>query len=132
MATDLSDVEAAAALGTHKRTIQRWCSAGKLPGAYKAGRKWRIPPRALREAKLGEALITDDIERELRAATLVCEQVREEMEGLKLGSERRNPDPPADGRSWARIANELERLEEALSGLAALARRVPRRPDRWD
>jgi Helix-turn-helix domain len=38
------------------RTMQRWCRQGKLPGAYKAGRSWRIPPAALREAKLAAAL----------------------------------------------------------------------------
>jgi hypothetical protein len=62
---------------------------------------------------------------------LVCEQLRDEMASLKLGSGRLNPDPPTDGRSWAVVANELENLERALSGLADLARRVPRRPDAW-
>lgn len=119
----------AALLGKHPRTIQRRCRAGKLPGAYKAGRSWRIPRHALREAKLGEALIRDDVERELRAATLVCEQLREEMEAFKLGSGRMNPDRPAGGRNWALVARELERLEAALSGLAELARHVPRSAD---
>jgi excisionase family DNA binding protein len=128
---DLTDVEVAKLLRKHPRTIQRRCQAGELPGAYKAGRSWRIPPRALREAKLGEALISDDAERELRAATLVCEQLRGEMEALKLRSGRLHPDPPADGRSWGRLAKELESLEQALSGLPALARRVPRAPAAW-
>jgi excisionase family DNA binding protein len=126
IAGDLTDKEVAKLLRKHPRTVQRRCQAGKLPGAYKAGRSWRIPPRALRGAKLGEALIRDDVERELRAATLVCEQLRKEMEALKLGSDRLHPDPPSDGRNWPLVARELERLEGSLSGLAKLAARVPR------
>lgn len=127
METDLTDVEAAQALGKHRRTLQRWCTAGKLPGAYKAGRSWRIPRRALREKGLGEALISDDLEREVRAATLLCEAVRLELEGLKGQVRPVFGAPPVDGRNWPRIARELEGLEAGLSGLADLAGRVPRR-----
>jgi excisionase family DNA binding protein len=40
---DLSDSEVAQALNKSVRTVQRWCLAGRLSGAYKAGRSWRIP-----------------------------------------------------------------------------------------
>lgn len=72
MATDLTDGEAAGLLGKHPRTIQRWCQAGKLPGAYKAGRSWRIPRAALRQAKLGPALAEDDWVRQARLAIALC------------------------------------------------------------
>lgn len=42
-----TDREVAAALRKSQRTIQRWCAAGRLPGAFKAGRAWRIPEVAL-------------------------------------------------------------------------------------
>lgn len=46
-AADLSDREVAEALRKSVRTVQRWCAAGKLPGAYKSGRSWRIPRASL-------------------------------------------------------------------------------------
>jgi len=51
MARDLADHEVARELGMHPRSIQRRCQAGTLPGAYKAGRSWRIPRSALRGAQ---------------------------------------------------------------------------------
>ncbi len=63
----------------HKRSIQRRCQAGKLPGAYKVGRSWRIPPSALRTAELDRAFRPDEVERELRAATLVCRTLAAEI-----------------------------------------------------
>jgi excisionase family DNA binding protein len=52
-AGDLSDLEVARALGKSVRTVQRWCESGKLPGAYKAGRSWRIPRASLPRAHSG-------------------------------------------------------------------------------
>ncbi|MGH8574287.1 MAG: helix-turn-helix domain-containing protein [Gammaproteobacteria bacterium] len=52
MTTDMTDMEVAEALRKHRRTIQRWAQKGLLPGAYKAGRAWRIPRSALHRANL--------------------------------------------------------------------------------
>jgi hypothetical protein len=43
----LTDVEVAALLRKHPRTIRRWCQADQLPGAHKAGRSWRVPRSSL-------------------------------------------------------------------------------------
>lgn len=50
----LTDAEAAAELRKHPRTIRRWCQAGRLPGAFKAGRSWRIPRSALPAPRLAD------------------------------------------------------------------------------
>jgi len=128
MQGDLSDKEVAKLLRKHPRTIQRRCQAGKFPGAYKAGRSWRIPRQTLREAKLGEALVRDAVERELRAATIACEQLRQELEALKA-----KPRPPFasafedGGRNWRAVHHQLDKLQEALRGLPELAGSVPGR-----
>ena len=44
---DLTDREVAERTRASLRTVQRWCSNGRLPGAYKVGRAWRIPTTAL-------------------------------------------------------------------------------------
>ncbi|MDQ4072451.1 MAG: helix-turn-helix domain-containing protein, partial [Actinomycetota bacterium] len=106
-------------LGLHKRSIQRRCKASKLPGAYQVGRSWRIPPSALRAAELDRAFGRDDVERELRAATLVCRTLAAEIEEGKLP--RRAP----VASNWLRIARELERLHEALERLPARPSEVP-------
>lgn len=44
--------EVAAKLRVTSRAIQKWCAAGRFPGAYKLGdatSPWRIPPQALEE-----------------------------------------------------------------------------------
>jgi excisionase family DNA binding protein len=116
MARDLTDVEVARELGMHRRSIQRRCQAGTLPGAYKAGRAWRIPRSALRAAELDRVFRSDEVERELHAATLVCRELAAELrEGQTL---LRAPAP----RNWRRIARELEALNEALG-------RLPTNPD---
>jgi excisionase family DNA binding protein len=118
IAHDLTDIELARRLGKHPRTVQRWCKAGKLPGAYKAGRSWRIPRRSVREAGLGMALRDDDGERELRAATLVCRELSAELDAMR-GPPQATPPVP---RNWRAIARRLEQLESALQGLPKLAR----------
>lgn len=50
---DLTTREAAARLGLAQSTVQQWCAAGLLPGAWKTpsmasvGGEWRIPQQAL-------------------------------------------------------------------------------------
>src|SRR4051794_15279145 len=105
-------------LGVHKRTIQRWCLAKKLPNAYRVGRSWRIPRRAVRDSAVARAMIEEPVERELRAATELCDQLRGELTNLAnrriavLGTE-----PPPAMRDWRTIGQELAALETATDGL---------------
>lgn len=39
--------DVAAVVGTSPGTVRRWCIAGLVPGASKAGRDWRIPTAAI-------------------------------------------------------------------------------------
>ena len=39
----VSSVEAAAILGVHRSLIGRWLRQGRMPGARRIGRDWRIP-----------------------------------------------------------------------------------------
>lgn len=130
VAGDLTDVEVARALRKHPRTIQRWCKAGKLPGAYKAGRAWRIPRRSLRSAQLSRAFGADQIERELGAAALACGELAEELDALEVHV------PPPLVRNWRRADRALGELQRALGELQrALAVRergsVAELPARW-
>lgn len=43
----LTVAEVAASQRVSVRTVHRWISAGQIPGAYRAGKRWRIPPAAL-------------------------------------------------------------------------------------
>ncbi len=119
MARDLSDREVARQLDKHPRTIQRWCNAGALPGARKLGRSWRIPPEAVRAAKVARANGGDSVERELRAAVVVCRQLRREIEVAK------DPRPESVARNWRRVAREIEKLHEALAELPSKPSEVP-------
>jgi len=121
----LTDLEAARLLRKHPRTIQRWCQAGKLPGAYKAGRSWRIPPPALRQAGLPSGRKPEeDYVLELRKATAVVGEIAAELEELRqLGLD----EEPRRRRDWRRVAQQLARLEQALEGLPELAAKVPER-----
>ncbi len=119
MARDLSDTEVARELGKHPRTIQRWCKAGALPGARKLGRSWRIPAADVRATRVAQANGADDVERELRAARVVCEQLKQEMD---VAIDRRAA--PVE-RNWRRIARELEKLHRALGGLPSRPDEVP-------
>jgi excisionase family DNA binding protein len=119
MARDLTDHEVARELGMHPRSIQRRCQAGTLPGAYKAGRSWRIPRSALRGAQLERAFRPRDSESELRAATLRCREARAEMEeAQRSGAEAVRSD-------WRRLVRELAALHDALEGLPRDVRRLP-------
>ena len=103
----------------HPRSIQRRCKAGRLPGAYKAGRSWRIPRSALRAAELDRAFSPDELERELRAATLACRTLAAEIEE---GKRRRRAPVECN---WTLVARELEQLREALDRLPAKPSEVP-------
>jgi len=68
--TYYTDREAALALNVSPRSVQRYCSDGKLPGAFKEGRSWRIPAQALRAFQLSnlDERPEDPVLDELRAA----------------------------------------------------------------
>ncbi len=119
MTRDLSDREVARALGMHPRSIQRWCQAKKLPGAYKAGRSWRIPRSALRAAQLDRAFRPRRGERELYAATLRCRELHAEMD------EVRRSGPSAVRSNWRGVVCELADLHDALEDLPRDRRQLP-------
>jgi hypothetical protein len=119
MARDLTDVEVARELGMHPRSIQRQCMAGKLPGAYKAGRSWRIPRSALRAAGVDRAFRPSEGEGELRAAAGRCRELKVEMEEARRCGRR------AVRSDWRRTVRELADLHEALEGLPRGARELP-------
>lgn len=83
---DLSDREAAEALRVHVRTVQRWCAKGALPGAYKAGRRWRIPRASLDRLHSGAARRSaqgplGELRDELRAVTRLLTRVSDHIDG---------------------------------------------------
>lgn len=43
----LTVAEVAASQRVTIRTVRRWIHAGQIPGTYRAGKQWRIPPAAL-------------------------------------------------------------------------------------
>lgn len=106
MARDLTDQEVARELGVHPRSIQRRCKAGTLPGAYQVGRSWRIPRWGLRAAELDRAFRPDELERELRAATLACRTLAAEIEEESgvggLQSTATGPGSPGSSSTCAR------------------------------
>lgn len=116
MAADLNDVDAARLVRKDVRTVQRWCMAGKLPGAYKSGRSWRIPTDALIKAGLGTALEPDRLEFKLTAAQAVVDQLRAELED----SARRNQ-PPIVKRDWDSVATSARKLGSTSKRLAERA-----------
>jgi excisionase family DNA binding protein len=121
MSADLRDFELALMLGKHPRTIQRWCAAGKLPGAYKAGRSWRIPRSALTEAGLPQKFAAESIERHLKAATDACKALTEELQELEREGRLTFP------RDWNALAQDLRALQESVEGLPERASKVPKR-----
>jgi excisionase family DNA binding protein len=126
--SDLTDTEVARALRIHLRTVQRWCRRGQLPGAYKAGRAWRIPHQAVREIQLGHIRSDDPTMRELRAAREACQDLRHQL--TTLNREPGTHGLPAE-RNWPALAVELRQLERALDGLADLVGRLPHPQRDW-
>jgi hypothetical protein len=110
------DVEVARLVRKDVRTVQRWCVAGKLPGAYKAGRSWRIPTDALINAGLGGALQPDTLEAHLATAQAVVDQLIAELD-----ESARRKQPPIVAREWDSIATSARKLGSASKRLAQLA-----------
>ena len=52
--------EVADVLRVDHTTVRRMCDRGSLPGAFRAGRQWRIPRAALPEAVRDSAVATPD------------------------------------------------------------------------
>jgi len=86
---DLSDREVAQALRKSVRTVQRWCASGRLSGAYKAGRSWRIPratlDRPYRAAvdRAGRGQLDEAID-ELNALSKKLPRLTDEIAGANL------------------------------------------------
>jgi excisionase family DNA binding protein len=119
VARDLTDREVARELGKHLRTIQRWSRAGVLPGARKVGRSWRIPPEAVRATKAAQVKGGDQVVRDLRAAAIVCGELKRELEIAK------DPRSAPVERNWRGVAREIEKLHQALAGLPSKPSEVP-------
>ena len=45
------------ALGIHRDTVRRWARDGKLPGAARKGRNWRVPQSTIDALLTGELVI---------------------------------------------------------------------------
>jgi hypothetical protein len=71
------------------------------------------------------ALVRDELARELRAATLVCEQLRREFDQIRQDVNEGRP--ASRPRNWPEVARELKALEEGLAGLPQQAAKVPER-----
>ena len=117
---DFTDHQVAQLLQKHPRTIQRWCQEGKLPGCYKAGRSWRIPPGVLRKAGLAKALETDDIRSDFAAAQGVIASLRTELEQAIESKQA-----PVVPRNWRLIQRSAKQLADDSARLADLASKAP-------
>jgi excisionase family DNA binding protein len=54
MTRPLSIADAARELAAPERTVRAWAAAGHLPGAYRVGTAWLIPPQAVRKFRRPE------------------------------------------------------------------------------
>ena len=52
---ELTVAQVAASLNRPESTIRDWLDSGRLTGAYKRGRVWRVPRAALEQRRLGRA-----------------------------------------------------------------------------
>src|SRR5437879_848682 len=52
---DLTVAQVAELLNRPESTIRDWLDSGRLAGAYKRGRVWRVPRTAINKGKLGRA-----------------------------------------------------------------------------
>lgn len=111
-ALDLTDAEVALMLRKHLRTIQRWCASGRLPGAYKAGRSWRIPAVAVEEIA-GRKV--ERLRSGLETAADACERLRAEVNAAAHAYRSLGRVPRA--RDWRAVVADLERIEAALAGV---------------
>jgi len=55
--TDLTAEAAGAELGRSASTVRAWCFQGRIPGAYRLGREWRIPRASLRRYLDAQAVL---------------------------------------------------------------------------
>src|SRR5688572_9196754 len=116
MGADLTDVEAARLVRKHPRTIQRWCTKGRLRGAYKAGRSWRIPADALVKAGLGAALEPDTLESKLAVAHAAVQELLAELDDAARQKQR-----PVVHREWDAVAARARTLASSSARLADVA-----------
>ena len=113
--------EVAGLLRKHPRTIQNWCKHGELRGAYKAGRRWRIPPATLRKAGLGQALKQDDVSAEFAAAQALIDTLTAELEQAA-----QTKGPPRITRNWRRIAHKATKLVTSATDASRPSKKAPR------
>ena len=52
---ELTVAQVAASLNRPESTIRDWLDSGRLSGAYKRGKVWRVPRTALNKGRLGRA-----------------------------------------------------------------------------
>ena len=52
---DLTVAQVAESLNRPESTILHWLDSGRLTGAYKRGKVWRVPPAALEKRRPGRA-----------------------------------------------------------------------------
>jgi len=52
---ELTVAQVAASLNRPESTIRDWLDSGRLTGAYKRGKVWRVPRTALNKGRLGRA-----------------------------------------------------------------------------
>src|SRR5215207_2778933 len=116
---ELTDREVARELRVHVRTVQRWCGRGLLEGAFKAGRRWRIPRAAVQQLRDPVRIpsVDDAAADGFNAAAwqlaAVAYELRELAERRRLGRP-----PPPNGRSWRAIAGEARNLERTAKAIA--------------
>lgn len=108
----LTDAQVALILGKPKRTIQRWCQAGRLEGAWKAGRSWRIPEVAV-VAITGEEVTR--LRSGLEHAVVLCEALRRDVNAAARAYRRWGRKP--DQRDWVAVEDDVARIEAALAGV---------------
>lgn len=121
-AADLSDQEVADVLGKAVITVQKWCKTGKLAGAYKAGRSWRIPEDAL------DAVQRDAVRRAARGP------LYELMPHLQTARERlrraRGPIAEADRDGLRDLLSALDALGAEVNRAGRAAQERQRELDR--
>jgi excisionase family DNA binding protein len=106
----LTDVEVAAALRKHPRTIRRWAAAGRFPGAHKAGRSWRIPERALTRVQRDATRPLSGEQLDVEAAISALRNVGDQLDAGEVL-------PEFDARRLYRLVRELHEMTYTVGGL---------------
>jgi len=135
---DLTDREVAELLGPSVVTVQRWCRDGRLAGAYKVGRKWRIPVRAADEmrsstdARKARRARERGIRGDMTTGTLrhILELLGEIKREAAAGTLDAGRDWSADDVAYglSLVAGAAEEAEAAVRRSAALSLNPPFRP----